>query len=99
MPTSRQWWYGAVAACAGDIATTWYGIERLGVVEQNPVVAGIFEMIGVLPGLVLSKLFVLAFAVVMWHLIDEHRWALPAIVTVIYGLVFVLNAIQIVVVA
>lgn len=95
MPTSKQWWTAATCACVGDVGTTWYAMQHLGLPEQNPVVAELLATVGVLSGLVVSKLFVLAFGAVMWHVIDDHQWALPAIITVLYGLVFVLNTIQI----
>jgi uncharacterized membrane protein len=90
-----NWWYGAVLACMGDVSTTWYGIEVLGGVEQNPLLAELMAATGVLPALVASKVGVLVVAMVLYRAVSEHEWGIPAILIAVYGVTTALNLIQI----
>lgn len=88
----RHWWGGAVLGLAGDVVTTWYGIEVLNISEKNAIAQHVFDVLGVVPGLVATKLAVLFVCIALYHSVDEHAWLLPAIVATIYVFVTVVNA-------
>lgn len=91
----RYLWYGAVLACAGDVVTTFVGIELLGMTEKNPIMAELMASIGVLPGLFTSKLALLTVAGMFCHFSDKRKWLFPMIPLVVGAVATVLNSVGI----
>lgn len=96
----RYLWYGALLACAGDVTTTFIGVEALGIAEKNPLIVELMASIGVLPALLVSKVGVLAVAATFYqlhrhHISGDHEWLMPLIPIMLYVPVTALNVVAI----
>lgn len=90
----RTLWVLVVLVLFGDVLTSWYAIDVLGMHEGNPVVWGMISIVGLVPGLVLSKLLVLG-AGAMLRQRTERPKHIPAAIVGVYSIVVVRNLVTI----
>lgn len=85
-------WLPFVFAAAGDVITTWYGVNYAGLTEANVIVVGLGRALGLVPAILVLKTGMLAvFGVAYRYVEPSVRWAVPVFGTVLNTFVVVVN--------
>jgi len=85
-------WVPFVLAAAGDVVTTWYGVNYAGLTEANVVVLQFGRVLGLVPAMLVLKAGMLAIFGVAYRYVEPGvRWAVPVLGIALNLSVVVLN--------